>query len=112
MVEKVRAQDWLSGTGAQITETPHKVIAECFKPGPYNGRMRRAISFDPADPESVAKAKEAAYKQDVPPRMCGEWCSMPCTLRRLEDSDINYLMSVFGINNTGSDNDKGAKGQT
>jgi hypothetical protein len=104
MSEKVTARDWLSVTGAQITETPDRVLAECLRPSEVtpNGRLRPSISFDPADPESVNRAKEAAIKQIVPPRMCGEWCPLPCTLRRLEDSSVDYLMSVFGINNTGS----------
>ncbi len=104
MSERVTAQDWLSGTGAQITEIPSRVIAECLSRSEVtpNGRLRPSISFDPADSESVSRAKRAASRQVVPPKMCGEWCSLPCTLRRLEDSNVDYLMSVFGKNNTGS----------
>ena len=104
MSERVTAQDWLSGTGAQITETPSRVLAECLRSSEAtpNGRLRPSISFDPADPESVSRAKKAASRQIVPARICGEWCPLPCTLRRLEDSSVDYLMSVFGKNNTGS----------
>ncbi len=103
MSERVTAQDWLGGTGAQVTETPSRVLAECLRPSEEtpNGRLRPSIAFDPANPESVERAKKAAIRHAVPPRMCCEWCSLPCTLRRLEDSSVDYLMSTFGINNTG-----------
>jgi hypothetical protein len=102
MSEKVTAQDWLGGTGAKITETPKRVNAECFRKGPYNGRFRPVISFDPADPASVARARQAASRHDVPQRMCGDYCPLPCTLRRLENETDNHLMGTFGIANTGS----------
>jgi len=105
MGERVKAQDWLGGTGLQITETPIRVTAECLKTSKVmpNGRMRPSISIDPLDPASVARARQAASRHTIPPRTCGDYCSLPCILRRLEDSGDNYLMGVFGIGNTGSD---------
>ena len=98
------AREWLASAGIKVTEAPGRVLAECFKPGPYNGRLRPAISFDPADRESVERARRIAVNQYVPIRACGEYCNLPCKMRRLEDSQVDYLMSVFGVNNTGSDN--------
>ena len=105
MKESSSAEDWLGSTGAQITVTPDRVVARCLRPSQTtpNGLVRPSISFDPSDPVSVAKARELALAQVIPPRTCGDYCPLPCTLRRLEDPALDYLWKVFGINNTGSE---------
>jgi hypothetical protein len=77
--------------GQKAFLVPERVTARCLR------RIRSSITFNPHNAESVAGAKQMALKQDVPARACGEYCSLPCTLRRLEDSEMNYLMDVFDI---------------
>ncbi len=103
MKEKISAINWLKESGINATETPKRVFAVCLYPSPASpgSYLRPSISFDPSDPKSIERAKKAAFEQHVPPRMCGDYCPLPCTLRRLEDPNIDYIMSVFGINNTG-----------
>jgi hypothetical protein len=105
------AIEFFRKAGIEVTITPQvfvvsqRVVAECLRPSPAspNGRLRPSISFDPNDPESVKRARIAAGKQYVPPWTCGEYCNLPCILRRLENPTDDYLMEVFGTNDTGSD---------
>ena len=73
-------------TGFEAIVVPEKVTVECEKrantPG---GRLRPSISFNPGDPDSVARARKAASRHVVSSRTCGDHCGLPCTLRRLDN---------------------------
>lgn len=90
MVEKVEAIDWFKQAGINVTETPSRFVASCLI-----GR-RPPVSFNPGSPESVENARKAARKHFIP-RGCGDHCSLPCTLRRLDSETDNRLLGIFGL---------------
>ena len=70
----------------QVFVLPHRVVAECirFDKTSPNGRFRPSVSYNPDDPKSVERAREAAASQYVPRGTCGKHCNLPCSLRELE----------------------------
>jgi hypothetical protein len=73
-----------------VRVTPQRVEAECPRD------QRPTISFDPSDPESVARAKNVArgHNLTVVTRICQK-CNIPCGLRRLDDDNEARLLRTF-----------------
>ena len=87
-------------TGRKVVVVPERVTAECLRQANTpSGRVRPPISFNPSNPESTERARQAASRHTVPPGVCGDHCGLPCTLRRLENSDDDQLMATFNVGN-------------
>jgi len=82
------AENWFGQKYIKVTEVPGRVVARCDR------GVRPPISFNPGDPESVARARRAALAHPVN-RICPN--CRPCLLVRLEDPNTDKLLTTFGI---------------
>lgn len=83
------AKNWFKNAGLAISEAPTRIEARCSR------RARATIVFNSSDPDSVARASNAALSQPCS-RLCDSCDDPTCLHRRLEDTDIERLLRTFG----------------
>jgi len=92
MSSEILAINWFESSGLTVKIAPGRVVARCLI------NERPSISFDPSDVESVKRAQNEARRHSLITylRLCNN-CSLPCTLRMLDDDDEANLLTKFGF---------------
>ena len=92
MSSEIGALGWFESVGLNVRITPERVVARCLI------NKRPPVSFQPSEPESVQRAMKAArsHSKIIYNRLCCN-CSLPCTLRMLDDIVEAELLAKFGF---------------